>query len=384
MSVNHDRKCSRAARRGFTLLELVITIAVLIILAAMVLAGLVSSLRVTSQQLYLQQLDQQGTRIIQEATFHLRPAVLPIFVRDAEKSSNKAEAFELLDDTTKGFGGSVGRAWRSALQSGIDSLAFVVPVDAQGDGDILDDANHIELGQIRRDGSISLDSAFTVTGTKFYLDDTGDASSLVRVDPDKFTRSSANDNTVGAVGVAGWPAALYTGGPPVTSAFTVIRYVPQRVTGTNTLVTIRESDLRVDLDGDGAYTSIFNIGRLQLVYVGGTHAVQVGKNNPVMRAGVATQVIDLSGDYVLRYDSSDPSNKDSHPIFRLVRYSSASVEDSGIVDPDSGNGSLALAVRVNLFDPAGYASMRPRLASDQHDRLNRVFEATIMLRNMAR
>lgn len=370
------KKAYTTDRSGFTLLEVAFSIAILATLCAFVLVGFLGFLRVGSMQQYLQNLDMQGSRIMQEATFLLRPAILPIKV-DGSSSSDKAAAFKLLDSSAHGFGGSEGAAWRSKLRAGVDSLAYVVPVDAQGDDDILDDDSRLETGQMRRDGTVSLDSTFTSTGAGFLLDTTGVASSLVRVSPDKL----ANDNTGGSLDVSGWPAALYGAGTaPDTSAFTVIRYVPKRVTGTNTLVTIKESDLQIDLDGDGLFTSEFNIGRLQIVYVGGMHAVQVNPTGLPVMQNMDTQVIDLSGDYILR----NVSAADHQPIFKLVRYSAANVATNGIVDLDGGKGSLALVLRVNLFDVDGYESMRPRLSYDQKDQLNRVYEATIMLRNMAR
>lgn len=360
-------------RKGFTLLEMVIVAGLVATLIGVILTGLGQQLFLTTFQQYQQDLDVQGSRIVQELTLRLRPAILPIRVGSGS-NSDKAAAYRLLDGPN-GFDNAGGRAWRKALDAGVDSIAFVVPVDAQRDGDTLDDANHIEVGQIRG-GMVSLDSRFDWDGDEFLLIDGVVNSSLACVNPDLLA-----DDAVGGIddGLPSWPNDLFSGMRPDTSAFTVIRYVPVMTGGA--LQVVDEAELDVDLDGDGDLSSAFNIGRLQLVHVGGIHAVDPENGAPPVMMPVPHQMVDLSANVVLR--NLNPDNR--QPIFRLVNYSAANLDDNGIVDATGGKGSLSLAIRVNVFDLDGYRNLRARsFSKGKMDRLNREFEATVMLWNMPR
>ncbi len=380
--MNRIERKRPAGRSGFTLLEIMIVLAVLAALTAYILTGLRQQLYLTTLKQNLQFLDMQGSRIMQELTLQLRPAILPIKFEVEDPASRRAHAYELLDSDSAGFNwdGGQGDKWRTALVNGARNIAFVVPVDAQGDGDSFDDAGHIEVGQVRRSGRASLDSGVASVATGDFLlnnADAGPTSSLVCVSPANLDNSSGIEN----INNAGWPDSLYAPGlNPLTSAFSVVRYIPLQ--DGPVPVTVSEAVEGVDLDGDGALASVFNIGRLQLVHVGGTHAVlPEGGGDPVMTGGIPHETIDLCADVVLM--DVDPAKQ--QPIFQLVRYSAESQDPNGIVNPTAGgDGTLALAIRVNLFEPNHNRTLRARAGRQQFDGLNRVFETVVALRNMPR
>lgn len=380
------------SQNGFSMLETVVAMVIMMILVGAFIVGMSNVLRVSDFEDNILNLDKQGYRMMQELSEQLRPAILPIFLSDTERRTSGDNIFALLEDPVNGFGGSEGRAWRNALKTGVNSLAFVVSVDAQDDGDSLDDDNRLEVGQIRPDGDRLihyLDSDFVAGATSFQLSTTAPASSLKFVDLGKFF----NDNT-GGKEVVDLPGDIMEDTSPALNhyAFYIVRFVPQRVSGSSDLVVIREQDLLIDLDGDdnssGTFNS-YNIGKLQLVYVGGPQYVQPARTdttstNPPVGANVETLTVDLCGNVVLRnIDGSDP-------IFRLVRYNPNSIGGNGITNLDGQSGVMALHIQMTLFDPAAFARMRPHLKTlsdggpDQRHGFSRKYEAVVTLRNMAR
>lgn len=372
MTADTTRKTRTSRRGGFTLMEIMIVVALLAILTGYVLSGLRQQVHLGTLQQYLQQLDIQGSRIMQELTMQLRPAILPVWTDPDNDSEDKKAVFALLDDPANGFRSGQGWAWWTALNGGVDSIAFVVPVDAEGDLDVFDSANRMEVGQ-RRGDTVALDATFGSDANGNFI--VTSPSSVVNVDPARLN----NDAVGGAANIDGWPNAL-CGTPPATSAFSVIRYVPALLSDGKPVV-IDEAIIEVDLNGNRALTSTFNIGRLQLVRVGGTHAVQPPVPGlPVVNNNVANQTIDLSADVVLR----EVNPAVPQPIFQLVEYSAGNIDGNGVVAPTAGDGALALLVKVNLFDPNGNQVLRARAPYQQFDALNRQFETVLTLRNMER
>lgn len=371
-----------------------VAMAIFMILSGAMMVGMTNVLRVSEYEGHILDLDNQGYRLMQNLSDQLRSAILPIYLSDSEKQKSGDNIFALLDDPAHGFGGSEGKAWREALKAGVDSLAFVVPVDAQADKDSLDDNNRIEIGQIRPDGTHSLDASFTNSATEFWLRDDKPASSLVDVLPELL----ADDAKGGLyeVDLLGTGGIMRSSRTADHSSFNVIRYIPKLDSGGNPVV-IRESDLGIDLDEDGSLDGEFHIGRMQLVYVGGMQHVQppraatdtTSANPPNSLAPVDTIKIDLSGDVVLRNIDG------STPIFKLVRFNPNSIGSDGIVDIDGGEGVMALYIRALLFNPDSFQSMRPRFGASRRSGSSvtgpdtelgfaRMFDSVVTLRNMSR
>lgn len=367
-------------------MEAVVAIAILMILCGAFIVGMSNVLRVSEFEDNMLNLDKQGYRLMQELSEQLRPAILPIYLSETEKRGGTNNIFALLENSTNGFGGNEGRAWRNALRAGTYNIAYVVPIDAQDDGDSLDDNNHLEVGQIRPDGIHSLDTDYHVDSDTFTLSATGAASSLIHVNLTQFF----NDDVCGLESTV-FPEGIMEGSPRLGHhAYCVVRYIPQR-NGDNSLVVIRESELLIDLDGDDEFTSSFNVGKLQLVYVGGQHNLQprrpIGNttdvNEPSSEA-VQTLQVSLSGNVVLR------NTNGLEPIFRLVRYNPNSIGNDGLIDLDGESGVMALYIQTTLFDPVAFDKMRPQLKTlndggpDQRTGFSRKYESVITLRNMAR
>lgn len=351
---------------GVSLLEMMVVVAVMAMFAVILYMTMMGTMKVVADEDRTLTLDQQANVALQEISALMRQAVLPIALNASEKGDKKY--FELIDDAANGFGNANCRNWRTALMNGMDSVAFQVPVDAQGDGDCLDDVNHLELGQ-RTPLRSALSGAYTNSVTDgFRIDANLPLSALSALDPNRLNAVAiesrenvdfATEPTIQATGVA-WPNF---------TAFTVIRYVMELEGGVP--IVIRESDLNEDLDGDGLRNGEFHIGRLQLVYSGGRQNVLPDTGgDPVATNGVPQITQDLTGSYILR--KTDRST----PIFRLVRYNSSDIQGNGIIDASSNQGVVALQVRVLMFDrndPSRPLVVKPRW-----------HETVVTLRNMVR
>lgn len=370
-------------KRGFTLVEVMVAVAVLAIFAVIVYSTMIGTMRVVALEDTVLTMDQQANRALQEAAVQLRTAILPYKPNQQTLAQSvSGGTFELLDNSANGFGGNNGTAWRAALQDGVDSLAFLVPVDAQNDGDYLDDANHFEVGQARP-GAPGPSLSCTFGGPGFRLDSTGPISALTVVTPAGLNSPAVeNDanfvfaNNTAISGGAAWPQI---------TAFTVIRYIPELAGGVP--VVIRESDIRgdgsnvaVDLDGNGVTTDQYNIGRLQVVYTGGTLAVLPdgpAGTTPVITNNVAQQQVDITGPIVLRKVDAggNPAGGDDS-IFRL-----GSPGNEGTFR--SGRGDTALRVKLLLYDRNAQTG-KPLVFNRTTPAVARSYEAVITLRNMVR
>lgn len=376
--------------KGFTLLEMMMAIAILAVFTVFIFSTLIGTIRVVALEDTLLTMDRQANRAFQEIALELRPAILPVGLTEAERGGATVvlgggiktippsnTAFELLNHATLGFGlaSPNASAWRTALQQGLDSIAFIVPVDAQNDDDYIDDAGHLEVGQIRPTGQ-SLGCAFINDAEGFRLSDTVPVNALVSVAPGSY-RSATGLNAAGVENNATFDFAadnlIRTGGTwPAITAFTVIRYIPELQSNGQPVV-VREADLGVDLDGDGNATDVFHIGRLRVVYTGGTHAVQPegpAGTLPVVTANVPQMTRDITGPIVLRKTDG------STPIFRL-----GSPDTTGLFNP--GAGVTSMQVRLLIYDREAQSG-NPMVYNRVVPAIARWYESVITLRNMIR
>ncbi len=188
-------------RRGFTLLELMIVIAVLTILVTLTFPPLFNSLRIVGHESAMLNMDQSANRALNAVTAALRQAVLPITINDANNNSVTVSDDAILGDIrdfisyseplslsrfmnneTLGFGKN-GSDWHAVLERGTDFLPFTIPVPFDyGDGatsiTTLDSAMLPQLGISMADDSAECAATYFVTTTAVD-DDTDTRSRLL-------------------------------------------------------------------------------------------------------------------------------------------------------------------------------------------------------------
>lgn len=372
--------------RGFTLVEVVIAMTVLAVVFAIIYAGMIQTTHVVNIESTILEMDLQGNKALQEVSDAIRPAILPIAVPRGTGSASP-RGFNRLDDPATGFGGANGQAWLTALQEGMDCIAFVVPVDEGRDGDIFDDELNLETGVIRFDGRHVSGSVYTYSASGgISVSNTEQVSALTAMIPGNPKSNQASNGLVGEVRprMVNWNNTQVTSSTSPASMFTVVRFV-QSQEANGDPITVSESNLRTDLDGDGLQSTVFEIGSLEIINSGGGY-YSVSDSRVItpspggMPPVLPQETRPLTGPYLLR--DHNPANR--MPIFRLVGYNPANLSAAGGVIPvDSPGGSLALLVRLWLYDPTGQnnatiGSNRPIKA------ITRQFETVVELKNMVR
>lgn len=391
------KRKSGAARRnkGMTLLEVVLASSLLTILMLLAMTSFVDVVKAVNAQSTITRMDQRANKALREVSDLLKPAILPIFVeRTVADYANKRDIFYDIDNRSWGFGGAMGKKWLSNLQAGMDCIAFVVPIDAQGVGDFLDGANHLQIGQLRGDTAY-LGATPTGTpgnGTSFVLRTTGEVvNALAAMDP--ATLASANFEAIESPTRGDWAATANPPGDwPDVTAFMAIRFVPLQSGGSPIVLTEQNifsnyqnvQGVDVDLDKDGRLNGQFHIGHLQLVYSGGSDFYHV-EGSTTKRGEVLQLVQRLTPDVVLRRVAPG----DRTPIFRLVDYDfsnlSSSAGDSGMVEQSGRNGQCAVSIKLLMLDNDGISpANRPVTKAYLQSLSARWYETTVTLKNMRR
>lgn len=379
----------RNGKKGFTLLEIVVAIAILAVIAALILLGTLGTMRMVSTVDSNTAKDAQGNQALRTISNLLRPAILP--VPGAKTPGGSAEGGSVFVDLNRadiGFGNATGKKWRERLNAGMDAIAFIVPVDMQEAGDFLDDSGRLQTGQNRPDGKGYLGSTplgTPNTGTGFLARDPGSSelvNVLAAVDPDKF----ASPRLEAIVSPSDWQALVADGGNwPEITCFTAIRYLP-RLDASGDPQIIHEKNLGpngtdVDLDGDGDTDGRFQIGRLQVLYTGGRMPTVV--DGAVVWRDMPQITVNVTSDVILR--KAEPAERT--PLFRLVDFSSDNIADtegnSGGIIEGVGEGSV-LAIRLLILDSRGLddetLNLNPYLLTLDA----RWYETKVILRNMSR
>lgn len=379
--------------RGMTLLEVMIATAILVVLVLLAMTAFVDTTKAVTGQDSILRMDNQANKSLREIAEAMKSAILPVYVdKSSTVRNNPDDTFYDIDHRDHGFSGSVGKSWRQNLRSGMDAIAFVVPIDAQRVGDYLDDANHIQIGQIRGDLAYlsATPSGTPNSGNDFTIRQSGElVNVLAAMDPGRLTALSFE--TIANPTPAQWMANTKASGvawPSVTS-FIAIRFVPALQSDGSTPIELGEQnvfgkDVDIDFDGNGSFNDKYHVGRLQMVYSGGSPFYRVSGNSVVTET-VNQIVHDLTPNTVLR--KVNPS--DRTPIFRLVDFDYANIADSGddagMIEETSGGGKMALSVRLLLLDNDGITATGRVITKAYLQSLqSRWYETTIVLKNMER
>lgn len=389
-----------------TLVESVVASVLFATLTLLVLAAITNLTRMVDVQAAINKADNQGSRALGAITTALKPAILPVLVKkSSEERNNIKDVYYDIDHEDWGFSNKNGDRWKDALAKGMDCIAFVHPIDAQSVGDYLDDANHVQIGQIRGDVAY-FGASFTGTpgsGQDFIIRNQGTnepVNFLAEIRPDRLTNpafevlSNPTATEWRNLVNGSWPGG---GAGDVTPSFMAIRYVPVADSSGNPVVitenNIFKSSISVDLDGDGTTNGTFHIGSLQMLYTGGPRLHRVIAVSAVREVAIEDQpqlIVPLTGNVVLRR----AVEADRTPIFKLVSHSRTNIVDGGgaedfdgivNIGPKGGEGKTALAVRLLILDNEGVDDSGSLAANINLQTLTaRWHETTLVLMNMER
>lgn len=374
-----------------TLVEVTLATAILLVLVAISMSAFIDVVRAVNSQDALVKMDYQANKALREIASLTRSAIFPVYVElPTGARTDESRIYFDIDHRDHGFGGNAGQRWLRSLQDGMDGIVFAMPIDAQGVGDFLDDANHLQIGQVR--GSRSYLSASTTgtpgSGSGFVIRSGNEPVNVMAVmNPNGFTNSVFENKM--EVTPADWENAFFIGGPigwPQEASFIAVRFAPVTDASDNPIV-INETNfydnrINVDLDGDGNHDGQFQIGQLQLIYSGGNLSYVDG--NTVRTETVPQLIVPLTPRTVLR--RTNPSQRT--PIFRLVNYDYSNLyptgDFAGLIDPDGRDGRLALNMRILLLDDETLANKLVNKTNTRVTPQARWYENTVLLHNMKR
>jgi prepilin-type N-terminal cleavage/methylation domain-containing protein len=141
-------------RQGFTLLELVVVIAILAVFIPLTFPPLISALQVVGLESAMLNMDQSANRALNAVTAELRPAILPININNKndddvtvsdtllvskiqghlDEMLSPPSLDQFMNNAAAGFGVN-GTDWLDVLEKGTDFLPFTIPVALDyGDG----------------------------------------------------------------------------------------------------------------------------------------------------------------------------------------------------------------------------------------------------------
>ena len=345
---------SGKSQRGFTLLEIMIVLAVAMILFGMVGSTVINTIRVSEQEKTLLEMDTNAAQTLNGMSAILRAGVAPITTGSSDTSGFQG----VMNDKARGFGKN-GKAWASLLQKGTDCLAFTVPVDADGDGDRLDADFLPELGIENVLGQVVPGGTYTGAGKL-----AGNVNaSLAEIDPGDFgLNAGATDIDLTAMRFAD-DFEFPTGA--ADPAYGVIRFVPVKDGGD--YIILDESQMNRDLNENGDTDDKFVLGSIVACYPGRADPYKSDRRY-LSKASVLLQL-----------------NRDGdgwEPLFRLSRYKEGDAsENMDTIGGKPAAGDFTLHVKLLLCDnigqrnPTAFNRILPFLA--------RKYDRVIVLRNMA-
>lgn len=342
-----------------TLVEVIVASAALSLLILLATSAFADLMRTASSQESLTRTDLVANQALREISAAIRSAVFPVYVERTEKArKNERDVFYDIDSKKWGFGGDNGHEWLENLQSGMDAIAYVHPIDAQGVGDVLDSANHLQIGMVRGDRAYlsatpyGLGDTFVVRNQDKDTEPYEQVSVLTQMAPDTFSSDDMDKTDVTSPSFSWWSG----GAQPGVNCFMAIRFAPLLKGGKplvvaeagnsgNALVSGRD----LDLDGDGEIDGTFQVGRLQLIYSGSEGMPFYYVDGGRVQSETVDQIVaSLTPNIVLRRDERD----DRTPIFRLVSYDHEQNRGSnaGMPDESKSDGKTAMAVKLLLLD----------------------------------
>lgn len=280
-------------KSGFTLIEVMIAIAVLIAITMIAGSVVVDAMRVASREQSLLQMDQDANRILEGVKHTLRPAYIPIDTKPLDVGrEGPLAATDLASNVER---------WRDVLANGTDMLVFLVGIDPEGDGDIMYGSSQEDKQLILGIETPENSSAFP-DGIREATDEHNTLSNLGIIDLNPRTDlglpvDNSADIDITAARFAE-PFVFPAPGGGRSPVYGVIRFAP--AWQNNAIVTLDEARLNQDLNNDGDTTDRFALGHMEIVY-------------PNSEGGVFTQ--SLSSQSVLLQINRNDTPQDS--IFQL-------------------------------------------------------------------
>ena len=246
-----------SGRRGITLLEVALVAALLSIVMAVAGGIALDVMRVASREETLLEMDRDANRTMETARRLLRLAYVPVAAEPLAGGRRQALAAADLEKTTRG--------WLGALRRGSDCLAFLTPVDPEGEGDVL-------YGDSR--SSLRLKLGVDAPGGPLAAtdkDDTLENLGLIDMDPtDPWPlgldlATGTGPEPVPDLGSGRFAVPFVYPKPPGgrKQIYWLIRFAPWRENG---LPLIIDEGGEADLNDDGDQDDSFALGRLELVY----------------------------------------------------------------------------------------------------------------------
>lgn len=259
---------------GFTLLEIMVSITILLVLFALSGVAVRNMMQVSAREQAVLEMDQDANRILESIKQTLRGAYIPV----AEAPLNSGRKVQLAStDLEKNAG-----RWRDVLTNGSDMVAFLVGIDTEGDGDILygdsKDNKRVAFGvYLTEDSNVFLEAT----------DENDTLANLGIVDLNLLVDLGLKDDNVGDIEttISRFADSFVFPTPGSRQpVYGVIRFLPYRERGTETV--INEAALEYDLNHDGDTTDSFVLGRLEIVYPdgsGGTLAKPISGNTVLLQ-----------------------------------------------------------------------------------------------------
>lgn len=376
-------------RKGFTLLETMIVIAVASIFVALVLPPIVNSLIVVQREATMLNMFRAADQAMAIISTSLRPAVLPM-VTDKTMCDSGSTGTTIVPDT-KGFRYAIntdrgfrqhGCEWRRIFTQGSSFLPFAIPVHLGTTQNSSDIDGLPFLGMIAPTSSgnakimgTDYETVTTANGTAYQpvkYPAAGGARTLHRalysLNPTSFGSNLRGDPN--NLNYRIYDETLTF--PGTNDGYAVIRFVPLREGGV-----VRELDeavLDVDLNDDGTKADSFAIGSIEIVYFDPSAPA----SGPFPKRIVTPPMVLLQLN----------TGADSYvPMFRLVSWGDPNRSPGQITwtpTPTLSRNGYTLLVNLLLFDH--YSQQGNALAFERAGRpyLVRRFESMVELRNMSR
>ncbi|MCC8167241.1 MAG: type II secretion system GspH family protein [Planctomycetes bacterium] len=419
-------------QRGFTLLEMMIVIALLSIFAVMVVPPVVNALTLVNRESAILRMDRDGHQALNLISTNLRPSVLPIVTRDQSEFTpqSKINSWAKTDDTISfqdvlnsavGFS-QYGEAWLRVLQNGTDFLPFTQPVPFKyaSDDDVtlsedrektslstLDSNDLLQLGirdftYRRADGqlgAITVAGNYEVTPEKLangatvprrYLRADGVFQSihpyLQRLAPQSLGLDPAGlPDTIDLSNARFAEELALPNG--AAAAYGIIRFVPYRDGPNSGVRVLDESTLGrlsngtttgLDIDGNGSSSDTFALGRLEIIYL--SHDRAEAESKVVSRtAATSTVLLRLNTVSIpdVTEDDDDDDDKEPEPYPAIFRLRTPRASD--------GNRIPSYAVDIDLLLMDDLRQKRSVLSFNQIvPFIVRRYQTTVELRNLTR
>lgn len=380
-----------SARKGLTLVELMIACSVMVVLVTLAAVAMNSFMRVLGEQTAITAVDNQGLKMMDDLSKMMETAIFP-----AKVYRQAVDEFKDVDSALYGFGGLDGSAnptgslWRERMNAGMDNVAFAMPLVIENV-----DSKKMLIGQLRGDAAF-LGAATTVTDRKSdsievtMRDDAGTELVNILADLDVSKFDNLNFEKVEIPTSLDWRNLRLNGsGWPARTAFVAVRFIPLLDSSNNPVVISESNAFRgtpMDLDGDLEFDQEFQIGKIQLLYSGGTLPMIAptpdghgGSQLDVVDESVPQLCVAMTRNTVLRYNNPT----DRIPMFQLIDTYPYNPSGSGRTRPaGSDNYTSLLRMRFLMVDNIGLDDNVLLGGGFEAELTSRWYETTVSLKNM--